>query len=245
MEAFMHELTDSSAEFGLDALESSDEFDTEWSDETDGEAVFDEVEEMELAAALLEVHDEAELDEFLGKLIKRAGRAVRKAVKSPIGKALGGVLKRVARTALPIAGAALGNLVVPGAGGVLGGKLASAAGRMFGLELEGMSPQDQELEIARRFVRLSGDATRRATQMPAAGSPSMVAKNAVLAAAADHAPGLVARHGGSTGTLVHRFSRSSADGPGKRHTSYKRRAPGATQQGTWSRRGRTIVLTLV
>lgn len=191
-------------ESGIDALDS-DEFEfmneAEWTPETDTEAVFDEVQEMELAAELLGIQSEEELEEFFGKLVKAAG----KFIKGPVGQALGGVLKNVARTALPVAGAALGNLVAPGVGGMIGGKLASMAGRAFGLELEGMSPQDQEFEVARRMVRLGGEAARQAAQMPA-GPPDRVAKDAVLAAAQQHAPGLLggaaaagARGGGRPG----------------------------------------------
>lgn len=59
------------------------------------------------------IQSEEELEEFFGKLVKAAGSFI----KSPVGKTLGGVLKNVARTALPVAGAALGNLVAPGVGG--------------------------------------------------------------------------------------------------------------------------------
>ena len=51
--------------------------------------VFDESDELELAGQLLEIQDEAELDQFLGDLIRKAGRAVGKAVRSPTGQALG------------------------------------------------------------------------------------------------------------------------------------------------------------
>jgi uncharacterized membrane protein YgcG len=157
------------------------------------ETVFDEVQEMELAAELLGIHNEEELEQFLGKLIKSAGRAIGGIVRSPIGKALGGALKNVARVALPMAGKVLGNMALPGVGGIIGGKLASAAGGMFGLELEGMSAQDQEFEVARRVVRLAGESVKQATQMPLAGPPTTIAKDAVLAAAARHAPGLAGR----------------------------------------------------
>lgn len=204
----MHRLDQEMDEFeaGIDALESSDEFewlgeaDQEWTGETDGEAVFDEVEEMELAAELLGLQSEEEMEEFLGKLIKKAGGAIKKFASSGVGKALGGVLKTVAKKALPIAGAALGNMVLPGVGGMIGSKLASAGGKLFGLELEGMSPQDQEFEIARRFVRLSGEAARQAARMPLQGSPVNAAKDAVLAAARIHAPGL----SGSAGEMGYR-----------------------------------------
>ncbi|MGH7520870.1 MAG: hypothetical protein ACREMI_06300 [Gemmatimonadales bacterium] len=71
--------------------------------ELESETGLDEVDEMDLAAELLGVSDEAELDQFFGKLIKKAG----KFLKSPTGKALGGILKNVARKALPIAGRAV------------------------------------------------------------------------------------------------------------------------------------------
>lgn len=244
----MQEMNGSAGEMGLDALESADEFElldaseSAWPADDEGEAVFDEIEEMELAAALLEVQDEAELEEFLGKLIKRAGRAAGKFVRSPIGKALGGALKKVARTALPIAGAALGNLALPGVGGVIGGKLASAAGRMFGLELEGMSVQDQEFEIARRFVRLSGDAARRAALMPSQGPPPKIAKDAILAAATKHAPGLLGRSVRPRRQAGY-GSAQSARGRADRGHRIARGEPMA-HRGTWVRRGGSIVMSL-
>jgi hypothetical protein len=76
------------------------------------ETVFDEVQEMELAAELLEIHSEEELEQFLASLIKKAGKAIGGFVKSPIGKALGGALKGVAKVALPMAGKVLGNMVL-------------------------------------------------------------------------------------------------------------------------------------
>jgi hypothetical protein len=221
----MHRLDQELDEFeaGIDALESSDEFewlgeaDQEWSAETDGEAVFDEVEEMELAAELLGLQSEEEMEEFLGKLIKKAGGAIKSFAKSGVGKALGGVLKTVAKKALPIAGAALGNMVLPGVGGMIGSKLASAGGKLFGLELEGMSPQDQEFEIARRFVRLGGEAARQAARMPMQGSPVNVAKDAVLAAAQMHAPGL---SGGAAGEMGGRRRGGCTCGGRGRSTGY-------------------------
>ena len=53
----------------------------EWSGETGESGVFSETEEMELAAELLGVASEQELDRFLGGLIQRAGRAVGQFVK--------------------------------------------------------------------------------------------------------------------------------------------------------------------
>jgi hypothetical protein len=208
---------------GFDMEAESDGY-GEMEGEFDGEAgngVFGETDEMELAAELLELTDEAELDQFLGDLIKKAGRVVGKVVRSPVGRSLGGILKGVARKALPIAGRALGNMIVPGAGGAIGGRLASAAGGMFGLELEGMSPEDQEFEVARRFVRLAGQATKNAAQAPANTPPTVAAQNAVAAAAQQHAPGLL-RRGSANG------------GSGARKNG--------TSSGRWVRSGRKIIL---
>ena len=63
----------------------------------------------ELAAELMEVSDEAELDNFLGDLISKAGSAVGKFVSSPTGQALTGALKSAAKQLLPMAGKAVGG----------------------------------------------------------------------------------------------------------------------------------------
>lgn len=214
--------------YGETGLYGEAEMDGEGMDEWYGEAemgqgLFNEMDEMELAAELLEVSDEAELDQFLGNLIRKASRAVGGVLRSPVGNALGGILKGVARKALPIAGSALGNLVAPGVGGSIGGQLASSAGRLFGLELEGMSAEDQEFEVARRFVRLAGDAVQNAAQMPNQ-APATAAQNALVAAAQRHAPGLL-----KAATPTPMNGAKSTD-------SGKRRS------GRWVRRGNRILL---
>ncbi|MEN3329823.1 MAG: hypothetical protein V7638_4630 [Acidobacteriota bacterium] len=73
------------------------------------EGPLSEAEEMELAAELLTVQNEAELEQFLGKLIKKAGGFL----KSGIGRQITGALKGVAKSALPMLGAAAGNFIVP------------------------------------------------------------------------------------------------------------------------------------
>jgi hypothetical protein len=168
------------------------EFAEEWEvyGEADTEAPFDEVEEMELAAGLLEVTDEAELDQFLGNLIRRAGRAVGRVVKSPVGQALGGILKGAAKQALPIAGRAIGTYFGGPAGGALGGQVAQKASQLFGLELEGMSAEDQEFEVARRFVRFAGSAASNAATS-SSRDPRSAATSAAMTAARRHAPGLL------------------------------------------------------
>ncbi len=158
--------------------------------------VLSEEEEMEAASDLLTVSSEEELEQFLGNLFKKVARTVGKVIKSPLGRTLGGVLKGVARKVLPLAGSALGNIVAPGVGGMVGGGLASAAGKIFGLELEGMSAEDQEFETARRFVRLASTAAARAASGPQTAPLPQVVKAAILGAAKKHAPGLVGRRPG-------------------------------------------------
>jgi len=181
----------------------------------EGEAPFSEEEEVALATELLGITSDQELDQFLGKVFRRVARGVGRAIRSPVGRSLIGALRGVARQYLPVAGAALGNVLVPGLGGVVGGKLASAAGRAFGLEVEGLSAEDQEFQVARRYVRLAGDAARRAALASATGaSPQAVVQQALTMAARRHAPGLVGR-----GIA------------GRRGVS-----------GTWRRQGRVVVL---
>ena len=63
-------------EYGQELEFENFEFeDSEWSGE--GE-VFSEAELMELAGELLEINSEAELDQFLGKLIKKVGGGIKK-----------------------------------------------------------------------------------------------------------------------------------------------------------------------
>jgi hypothetical protein len=159
--------------------------------EAEEEMPINESMEMELAAELLDVSNEEELEQFLGSLIKKAGRAVGSFVRSPVGKALGGILKAAAKKALPVAGGALGAYLGGPAGARIGSQLASKAGRVFGLELEGLSPEDQEFEVARKFVRMASSAARMAAKAPATVSPQTAAKKAFAVAARRHAPGLL------------------------------------------------------
>jgi hypothetical protein len=203
-------------------------YDEYYQGEGEGEGLFNELDEMELAAGLLEVTDEAELDQFIGGLLKKAVGAVRKVVPAPALNALGGALRNVARSALPNVGSAIGNWIAPGVGGQIGGQLASKAGQMFGLELEGLSMEDQEFEVARRYVRLAGEAVRQAASAPPNVPPQAVAQRALMNAAQQHAPGLVSGANGGAAT--------KGAGPGMG-------AGGRRTRGTWKRRGNVIILT--
>jgi hypothetical protein len=151
-----------------------------------------EVMEDELASELLEVSNEQELDHFLGNLFNKIAGTIGRVIKSPVGQALGGVLKQVAKKALPIAGGALGTFVGGPMGGMVGSKLASMAGDAFGLEYEGLSPEDRDFERAKRYVRFAGHAAKKAALAPPQVHPDTVAKAAVEDAAKKFAPGLLA-----------------------------------------------------
>jgi hypothetical protein len=190
-----------------------------------------EAEEVELASELLEITNEAELDRFLGKLVSKAVKGIGKVVKSPVGRALGGILKKAAKVALPLAGKAAGAFFGGPVGAAVGGQLASAAGRAFGLELEGLSAEDAEFEVARRYVRFASAASRRAANAPSTARPQAAARAAAVAAARRHAPGLV------------RTVASPAAAPAPLAASSTAAAPGGFgRRGTWYRRGRRIII---
>jgi hypothetical protein len=128
-------------------------------------------------------------------------------IKSPVGQAIGGVLKGVAKKALPIAGTALGGFLGGPIGAQLGSGLASMAGNALGLELEGLSNEDREFEAAKQFVNFAGETVKHAVAQPGA-NPAAAAAAAVQMAAQTHAPGLLnGRSGGAgahSGTWVRR-----------------------------------------
>ena len=153
--------------------------------------VFGEAEQMELASELLEVTNEAELDRFIGDLIGRAGQAIGRFVKSPEGQAIGGILKGAAKQALPGIGSAVGGYLGGATGAAIGGDLGSAAGRIFGLELEGLSGEDREFEVARRYVTFAGEAVKNLASARPGSDPRTAANAAAVAAAKAYAPGLL------------------------------------------------------
>ncbi|MEW5755932.1 MAG: hypothetical protein AB1810_06470 [Pseudomonadota bacterium] len=221
----MHDIDRTQMEYSSE-LETYEQFEfgeTQWGAET---GVFGEAEAMELAAELLEVTSEGELDRFLGNLISKAGQAVGQFVKSPVGQQLGGLLKGAAKKALPMVGSAIGGYFGGEGGAQIGSKVASTAGRIFGLELEGLSQEDQEYETAKSFVRFAGEAAKNAASAPPSANPKAVAQSAVMAAARQLAPGLIG--GASAVTPVT---------SGKPCPTCGR---GAT--GRWMRRGNKIVL---
>lgn len=185
----------------------------EYSEQSESESPFDEAQEMELAVDLLEVTDEAGLDHFVYNLVHNANQSVGSLLSPPTGRSLIEALKRAALKTLPHVGRTVGGTT----GSQTDASLASQAARAFGLELEGLSPEDQEFELARSYVRFAGNAAKRAATIRAA-SPRERGRNAFLAAARQHAPGLI-------------------------DTRPNRIPPiGLRNNGRWVRHGRTIVI---
>ena len=121
--------------------------------------------EIALAAELLAVSNEEELNQFLGKLVRGIGRGFKKFARSGLGRTLMGALKPLAKAALPAIGGALGSFIpIPGVGTALG----SAAGRALGnaLEVQGMSAEDRDFEIARRVVRTAVQTASHIDSLP-------------------------------------------------------------------------------
>lgn len=134
--------------------------------------------EMALGAQLLEVRDRRALARWLSGLTRGAARP-----GTPLGDALATALTQAAQAVLPLRGPA--------------SHLKQRAAAIFGLELEGLSPEDMEFEVARHFVRFATDAAGRldagAGRMANAANEVDAASRvraAIGHAARRHAPGL-------------------------------------------------------
>ncbi len=151
-----------------------------------GSGPLTEEQEIELASELLTISDEAELDLFFGKLLKRAGKAL-----APLGKFVKPLVKR----ALPVVGRIAGTYFGGPVGAQIGSKLGSFASNLFEVDMESFETDEMEMEVARRVVRLASAAADNAAQAPANANPVSVARTALANAARVHAPGLLKRAG--------------------------------------------------
>ena len=122
---------------------------------------------------------------------------------------------------MPIAGKAVGTTFGGPLGGMAGGMAGAQATQLFGLELEGMSYEDQEFEVAKRFVRMAGDTVKTAAKLEGRMPPDKAANTAFKTAARKHAPGLLK--------------------PARRKAAAHRRSR-VTDTGRWMRYGNRIVL---
>jgi hypothetical protein len=113
------------------------------------------------------------------------------------------------------------------------------ASNLFELELEGLSPEDREFEVARAYVRFASAAANQAANLAArspATPPQTVLRTALTQAAQQHAPGLLrpARQtGGALGGNQVPAGGTGNSGIGR-----------SAAQGTWTRRGNTLVIQL-
>ena len=186
------------------------------------ESPFSEAEEIELAAELLSISSEEELDQFLGKMFKGIGRGLKKAGRF-IGKrvlpVLGKGLKALGKVALPIVGKALGSFIpIPGVGTAIGGAVGTALSKALELEVSGLNAEEAELERARRFVRIAGTAMHQAALSSPDIDAEVVVNEAIMSAARKHLPYLHLSESGRFGML------------------------GTARQGQWTRRGDKIVV---
>jgi hypothetical protein len=270
-----HEGEDESAFEEETAFEEEYGFQGEDEDEEAAEAA-----ELELAAELLEVGSEQELEQFIGNLVRSAAGAVSDFARTREGRQIGGILKQAAGRVLPVlgrsAGRAVGGAVARAtggspakgrrAGGQVGGSLGSLAKRYFGLELEGISAEDQEFEVARRFVRFGTDAVRDCLRRLGTGPARQVTQQSVATAGQQWAPGLVSERvleapplRRSTATAANRgptaqsaaarpeTGRPATPGPATQPARSRAcpscgSSPLAARGGRWERRGDAIVL---
>lgn len=202
--------------------EGENSYEGEWEWET---GLSGENNEYELAAELLTVGNEAELDQFLGKLISQVGRGLSQFAKSDLGRSLIGGLKSVAKKGLPILGQMAGTFLGGPAGAMIGGKLGNMASNLFEIQGEGMSHEDLEFEMARRYVRFAQAAAQNAvSQANTPAPPKQVVSQAIKQSAAQHIPGLMKPQGYTS--------------PQRTGSGFQGGAP----SGTWTRQGNRIVL---
>lgn len=226
----------------------------------EAESPFSENEVTDLAAELLGVSNDRELDQFLGSLLRRAAVAVGGALHLRMLHVLGGLVKGAVRRILPGIGRAFSGLVDPagrhvdqrGQIGQLAPQLVPRASQLLGMELEGLSGEDQEFASAKQLVRLAGTAAAAAAADPSRGNAGEAARQAMIQAAQVYAPGLL-RSAPSHGEVHHQspHDHSHADsnhdcGCGGSCGGCGGASHGGSgtqgKRGSWRRRGREIIL---
>lgn len=203
-----------------------------------------EMHELELASELLEVTSEEELDRFIADLARGAATAAGDFARSDTGQAIGDILRNTAKGALPLVGRAVGGRFGP-TGAEWGRRAGAAAADLFGLELEGLSSEDREFELARAFIRFAQAACRNAARAPADAPAPAVAQAAAMAAARRHAPGLLPLITGRSRRPQETAGGNGTAAPGNSappHDGQVADPAQAAQSGRWVRRGGVIVL---
>lgn len=160
---------------------------------TAAKSPFSESESLELAAHLLDVKSEQELDHFLGDLVSKAWKGIKQVGRTvaQVAKPLGNVLKPLVKTALPIVGGALGSFIpIPGVGTALGSAVGGMIGNAIGDEVGEVEGLHRDIEVAKRIVDVAGSAARTAAQSPPGADPHAAALAAVLKAVQQRMPQL-------------------------------------------------------
>lgn len=174
----------------------------EFLDEAESEAPHGQAATMAYSADLLGLADTAQLEGFLAKLVRSIAAANRLSLDAALSKALVASLKGAVLTIMPIHSGANGGV-----------DLKSKAARIFGMELEGLSPEDKEYEVAQQFIRLATDTIHHAAAAANSAAPTAVATAALRQAARQYAPGLL-----------------------------QKESQAAPASGRWRREGRRIIL---
>lgn len=143
------------------------------------EVAASDAESTELAAELLDATAPPLFAAKLGQLVQRAAHASGRPLSNAVATELVAQLHPVARHTFAS--------LQPRARGAAGA--ASNAGRVYGIELEGLSSEDQEFESARRFAQLTRAAARLAALAPSGVPPGAIARLAARTAAHRYAPG--------------------------------------------------------
>jgi hypothetical protein len=201
-----------------DEFEYSDEYSDEMSNETDDET---------LAYELLAAESDQELDQFLGGLVRRAAAGARRFISSPQGKQIGSDfrdgIKAFGRKMIPSLGRNTGGYFGERYGGPKGGQYGSRAGHnvgkwaldRLGWDEEMMTPDQMELEVAKKVVQVAKTAANAAVNAAQAkkGNPRAIVHAAINSAA-----------------------RRVLNSPSGKKSS------GSRQSGRWVRRGSKIVI---
>src|SRR3954447_14955186 len=118
---------------------------------TSDAGAFNQAQVLELANEVLEARSEEARTRCFGRLIDRASRALARPVSPALARALHRALRRIGLHALPFTAGPLLNqpnaiVITTGKRDVArpSGQIISDAARLFGLELEGLSAEDQE-----------------------------------------------------------------------------------------------------
>jgi hypothetical protein len=107
---------------------------------------------------------------------------------------------------------------IPGVGTAIGGAIGTAVSNALELEFGGVSGEQADLEMARRFVQMAATAAQRAAMASPDYDAEVVVNEAIIQAARAHLPHFRIRKAERTRKLS------------------------ATGQGRWVRRGRQIVV---